>query len=270
VVGDGRAERPRQIGMHGGHRLAQPLRFGGEIAAHLVGAEIALAHQVAHAGGGHRPAVRAVGEELGEQSESGLLALHRTGDHAERLRDVCRTDGMQCPVDLGVRVGAGFEPAKDLENGRMPVHDRRVGLFGADHQPGCAGVDDGVRFRPGLHAGEVGVLRDGPDQQRRDVLVLQCVVGHPAPPGADGGVRQPIRQLPAPTDPQLVALQSDQCVHGEEHLFDVGSIQISGGHCPADDLDGAQFLALGREPALVGQVFREHRDQHVVGEPDHG
>ena len=136
VRGDVGAERPGQVGVHGGHRLAQPERLRGEIAADLVGAQVALAHQVPHAGGRHRPALGAVGEELGEQAERGLLAVDRSDELAQRLRDVRRTDRVQRPVDLGVRVRA-----------RAPAGGTSSGLPSARTRSRCSTVR---RRSPGL------------------------------------------------------------------------------------------------------------------------
>ena len=166
-----RAERAGQVGVHRGDRLAQPVRLGGEVAADLVGAQIALAHQVPHAGGGHRPAVGAVGEELGEQAERSVRPRRRTGPTISPSGCAMCVEPTACSARWisASGFGPGLQPAKHLQDGRMPVDDRGVGLLRADHQARRRAVSMlGVRLAPGPDAvAEVACLVDRLQQQAR-------------------------------------------------------------------------------------------------------
>ena len=62
--------------MHRRDGLAEPVRLTGEVAAHLVGVQVALGEQVARAGGGHVPALGGVGRELGDHAERAGFVAH--------------------------------------------------------------------------------------------------------------------------------------------------------------------------------------------------
>ena len=55
--------------VHLGQRLAEPGRLGGEVAAHLVGVEVGLGEQVAHAGQRGVPAIGGGPQELLEHRQ---------------------------------------------------------------------------------------------------------------------------------------------------------------------------------------------------------
>ena len=60
-----------EVGVHRGGRLAEPLALPGEVAAHLVGVQVALGVEVADAGGGQSPAVAGVGHEGLQHGDGG-------------------------------------------------------------------------------------------------------------------------------------------------------------------------------------------------------
>ena len=253
--------------MHRGHRLAQPVRLRGEVPADLVRPQVALAHQVPHARGGHRPTLRAVREELGQQAQGGLLAVDRPDQFAEGLRDVRRTHRVQRAVDLRVRVRTRLQPAKHLENGRMPVDDRGVGLLRPDHQPLGGGVDGRVRLPPGRRCASPKTrFWSIASSSRRETLTSDSASYAVRPvDGTDGRVRDPVGHLPGPADPDLVPLQAGGGADGQQHLLDVGFVVILRNRGAADDGDVTEFLTLRREPALVRQVLGQQGDEVVIG-----
>ena len=106
--------------MHRSHRLAQPVGLAGEVAAHLVGVQVALGEQVARAGGGHVPALGGVRRERGDHAERVRLTVERRLERSEQPRHVRVAGAGQHPVELDVGVDARGDAAEHLEDRRPP------------------------------------------------------------------------------------------------------------------------------------------------------
>ena len=139
-------------GQHGGHvlvhrrrRRTQPLAVGGEVAAHLVGVQVAIGVQVAGAGGASASRRRSCGRRrltipsVGGSSPVGVGDL----DGAEQAVRRVAFSPAQHLVELEIGVEAGRQPAEHLEH-RRRVEDERVLLARSR------------RMSPGRRSREVG------------------------------------------------------------------------------------------------------------------
>jgi hypothetical protein len=122
--------------VHHGDRLAQPRRLPREVAADLVGSQVPLGEQVAHARLGHGPAVGGVGGEVLEHPERDRLPAQHALDRALEAGYVDAADRLQRPVQLEVRVDPGQHPAEQLEDRLLAPRHRGVGLLDAEHATG--------------------------------------------------------------------------------------------------------------------------------------
>ncbi len=248
------AQRLRQLGVHQPDRLAQPGRLGREVAAHLVGAQVALGEQVTHARQRHRPAVGGVRGEVLQHPERRGGAVEGALDRPLQRRDLLATDRAQGPVQLQVGVEPRRDAAEQLEDRRLAVGDRRVGLLRPEHPAADAGRD--LRPRLGDEADPVDgdSLADGVEQPVGDLVVPQPVVGDVLADPADGDVLQlGARVLPAGHE-KLVVVHRAAVVelHGDHDLVEerlTRGEQGGGGR----DLDRAHRAALRGEPPLPGQ-----------------
>ena len=118
--------------MNGGNRFAEPVGLAGEIAADLVGVQVAFREQVTNAGRGHRPAFGGVGLKLSDHPQRpSATAAFRRGYliRAEQSSDVRVAGPAQRPAQLDVGVDAAVDPTKHLED-RAPIEDHAgVGLL---------------------------------------------------------------------------------------------------------------------------------------------
>lgn len=265
-VRHGGAERGGQVGVHAGHHLTQPVGLGGEVPADLVGSQVALGHQVTDAVGGHRPAVRAAGEERGEQGQGGALTGHRSADLAQRRRHLRAAQRVQGPVHLEIGIRAGGQAPEHLQDRGVSVDDRGVGLFAGQRQATGGAVDRGVGLGAEGQLAELGAVGDQRQQMVGERVIGQRVVAEQIPRLTDQGRSQPLRQRRAPGDPQLVeiALVGGRAggVGLHDHLFHADAVPL--GHRPPGPQHGLQTLAGGREPPLPGQIAGQHPDQIPV------
>ena len=125
-----RREVLAQDGVHVGHGAAEALRLAGEVAAHLVGVQVGLGEQVAHAGQGEVPAVGGRAQELLDHPEVVLAGL----DPAVEGRDVVVLGLGEHLVDLDVGVAARSHLAEDLEQAVLAERDRGVALLAAEER----------------------------------------------------------------------------------------------------------------------------------------
>ena len=119
--------------MHRGDRFAQPIGLTREVAAHLVGVQVALGEQVTCAGGRHVPALGGVRRERGHHAQRAGFAVPGRLERAEQPRHVRVTRTRQHPVQLDVRVDAGGDATEDLEDGLFLEDDACVALLGTRH-----------------------------------------------------------------------------------------------------------------------------------------
>jgi hypothetical protein len=194
--------------VHAGDRLAEPVRLGGEVAAHLVGAQVGLGEQVAGAGLGHRPALGGVLRVLGDHAQRQWLAVGVGAlDRAEQPGHVRAAGPAEDPVQLQVRVDPGHDPAEHLEDGGRVEHDAGVGLLGVADPGRRVERQGGLGFghepqRPGG-----GAAGDQAQQVPGGGLVVQGVVSGALAVGADGGDAGELRgRRLIPADEDLVPL----------------------------------------------------------------
>ena len=122
-----------QCRVHRCDRLTQPVRLTGEVAAHLVGVQVALGEQVAGAGRGHVPALGGVGRELGDHAERAGLTRPRRLEEPQQPRHVRVAGPGQHPVELDVGIDPRGDAAEHLEDGFLLEHHTGVALLGARH-----------------------------------------------------------------------------------------------------------------------------------------
>ncbi len=268
-VGRLRRQHPGHVGVHRRRRGTQPLALTGEVAAHLVGVQIALVVEVAHARGGQAPAVAAVRHEPLEHEDrgrrgAGVPVVVDLGV-AQQCGDVRVPGRPQRGVDLDVRVEPGLHAAEELHDRLLAVDQRGVALLGGDdvtgqtrgdlrplgrdeaQRPHRRGLDQVVQPRssgvPVPH-GVVGValpvgVRHGPDQGRRQFLDGMLVPRHRHEVGVGAAVGVLDRH---PVDRQ----DRVRLVEEETLLADVGPV-----------------AALAPEPALLRHPLAEQLGQGV-------
>jgi hypothetical protein len=261
-----------QVEVHGGDRVAEPVRLGGEVTADLVGVQVALGHQVADAGGGHPPAVGGVGQELREHAERGrfLVGLLDGLDPAERGGDVLAADLVQCAVDFQVGADAGLQPAEELEDVLVAVDQRGVGLLRADRPAAQGGVDLRLGQRGEAQTLDGGVLADQLQQPAGEVRVVQPRVEGEAVGHGDQPVHEVIGQVGPDPDHQLVALRTAGAALVDVD-YDVQQLRVTRDQFrAAGHPHGLHRPGLAGEPPLVrqpvdqcvGQVAQQHAVCH--------
>ena len=115
--------------------LAEPRGLAREVAAHLVGAQVGLGQQVAHAGQGHRPAVGRVGREVLQHRERERFAVEHALDRALERSDLIAVHRAQRPVHFQIGVEAGQHAAEQLEDRALAPRHRGVRLLDPQHPP---------------------------------------------------------------------------------------------------------------------------------------
>ena len=208
-----------QVGVHLGQRDAEPRGLAGEVAADLVGVQVGLGEQVAHAGQRQVPAVARGAEELLEHRElDGRVGV--VVDEVEppvERGDVRRPGLGEDLVDRDVGVDPRGHLAEDLHQRVLAERDRRVGLLAGEERR--VGLDvEVVARQPVEHevAAHVGRRRrrDAVPGERRQpqghrLAVVQRVVDVRVPelvvvPLADERVGDPLLRLGVERQRQLV------------------------------------------------------------------
>ncbi len=113
---------------------SEPGRLAGEVAADLVGVEVGLGEQVAHAGERQLPAVARRAEELLQHRQLQHLSLDQGVrlQPAEERRDVVGAGPGQHVVHGDVRVAAGGDLAEHLQQAVLAEGHRRVRLLAGE------------------------------------------------------------------------------------------------------------------------------------------
>ena len=264
----GRAEFGGQRGMHGGHRLAQPVGLAGEVAADLVGVEVTLGEQVARAGRGHVPALGAVRGELGHHAQrTGLGTCSIPGGlvRAEQRRDVRVTGPGQHPVQLDVGVDARGEATEHLEHRPVLEDDAGVALLDPRHARNSGRRQVGARFLLEAQSADGGRRIDQGQQLLRRIGIVERIAGHPfavgSVDGSDGGeVAVLVDRLGAPAQQHLVPLCAAVGVgHVEQHQFDAVGQRGDGGRSRGDQFSAAPGIpALADDPVGERQIVDGH------------
>ena len=145
-----------EIGVHLGDGRAEPVRLAGEVAAGLVGVQVGLGHQVAHAGLGQLPPVGRGGHVLLQHRDR--VAARRRRSTVDRARAAAaraarRARPSATPISMS-GLTPGCRPAEHLEDRDVAVHQRRVGLLAGEHQAGWS--------TGSISARRSGVNRSGP------------------------------------------------------------------------------------------------------------
>jgi hypothetical protein len=254
-VARGLAQRPAQLVVHHGDGLAEPRGLAREVAAHLVGAQVRLGQQVAHAGQGHRPAVGRVGREVLQHRQGERFALERALDRPLQCGDLPAADRAQRPVQLQVGVEAGQHAAEQLEDRALAPRHRRVGLLDPEHPTRDALGD----LRAGLgdepQVAHRDAVADGGQQPFGDAHVPQPVVGHPPVDHTERDVLQLAPRGGGAADEQLVEVLARADVAEGDAEQDVVEERIALGDERGDGRHPhrADRPALRAEPPLVGQ-----------------
>ena len=213
-----------QVGVHLGERRTEPCGLAGEVAADLVGVQVGLGEEVAHAGQGEVPAVARGAEELLEhrQLDGGVGAVDVVVDEVEpavERGDVGRAGLGEDLVDRDVGVHAGRHLAEHLHQRVLAEGDRRVGLLAREE--GGVGLDVEVvagepvehqlaalvRRRRGIRAGGVDAVRgERREPERHRLPVVERVVDERVVPLADLRVGQPVLRLGVEGERELVVV----------------------------------------------------------------
>ena len=209
------AERRGELAVHRAHRLADAVGLAGEVAADLVGAQVGLGEQVAHAGQGHRPAVGRVRRVLLQHRDGHGLAVERALDRPEQGRHLGAALAAQRPVQLEVRVEPGGRAAEELEDGALAVDHRAVRLLALQRAPGAHDHRLGVGLGDEAQGLAGRVVGDELQEQPADPPVGEAVVDHVVAAPADHGVLEVAGRLVLRPEDQLVALLGGPV--GERH-----------------------------------------------------
>ena len=241
VVGRGSLTRREVLGqecVHLAHGLAQSLRLGGEVAADLVGVQVGLREQVAHRRQRELPAVAGGPQELLQHPQLQPVAL----DPSQQLRDVVRPGAGEPFVDLDVGVGAGSDPAEDLQQRLLAEGHRRVRLLAGEGRRGCRRVQLLARQPMELQR-SVGRVGERAEVRRHRLAVVNGVVGVGPPhvgvlPPADERVVEPVLRVG---------------VEHQRHLVEVAAAVVVG-HLGQVDHDSGAFVGDDAEPAYAGHA----------------
>ena len=254
--------------MHRCRGGAEPFAVGGEVTADLVGVQVALGVEVAHAGRGQPPAVAGVGHERLQHRHRGR-GSGRVGvvdlDVAEQRCDVLVLRRPQGVEDLDVRVQARLEPAEELEDRLGPVDQRGVALLAGDDVAGQALGDVGDAGRVEVHRPDGGGVHQVDQPRRGRVPVAHRVVGV----GLAGVARhraherrlEVLGRVVAPGQRHEVGLAvpvgvgDPDPVHREDGVAAVEEEAVLG--------DVGPLPALAAEPALVGHPLAEQVGEHL-------
>jgi hypothetical protein len=219
-----------------------------EVATHLVGVEVGLGEEVAHAGERDLPAVARRAEELLEHRQVQVLGL----DPAVEVGDVGRARLGEDPVGGDVGVLARRDLAEDLEHRVLAVEHRRVRLLAAEHR--AVGVGHQVVVAE-AHEPERPVaarLQERPEEPGHRRPVVQRVVGVPPAvlgllPPADEGVVEPSLRVGVERERQLVELLLPVVVAQGHEVHDDDRL-VRSGRVP----DGPEASYVGHlEPATL-------------------
>ena len=237
--------------MHRRDGFAQPVGLAGEVTADLVGVEVALGEQVAHAGGGHRPALGRVAFILGRHAQRTAGAGVRSGQlvGTQQACHVRVSGPAEDPVELDIGVDAWADAAKHLQDGIAIEDHAGVALLGVRHAWIGVQRQGDARLFAERHAFPGGRRADQRQQKRRGVRIVERVEGGAIAVGADGGYGVVFGgRLGVPADDHLVALGRTVGVgHVHQH-----EIQIVAQTYDETILRGCQFAATPGIPALLG------------------
>ncbi len=198
----------------GGH--PEPVGLAREVAADLVGVQVGLGEEVAHAGQRQVPAVAGGAQELLEHREVQRLLLGSVGvagslHPAVEGGDVVAAGLGQRLVDLDVGVVAGGDLAEHLHQAVLAERQRGVALL-AGEQRGVRGQVELVPGQPVERQVAVVVAGvEGLQPQDGDLAVVHRVVGVHGPevgvlPLTDLGVLEAALRLGVVGDRDLVGL----------------------------------------------------------------
>ncbi|TXS11540.1 hypothetical protein EAO70_31990 [Streptomyces sp. adm13(2018)] len=288
----------RQQRRHGLCRRVQPAVHGGHQPLGLVAAEPPRGQRLRERqvdlgrGPAERPRLRGEVPSVGERVEREPPAV--AGVPEVRLEDAQRRRARLEPGDrfrdpgapgaregegeLQIGVGPRTDPAEDLEDERISVDERGVGLLGVQH-PGGEG---GRQLRGGVEAQRAGPARAAQPlvEEAGEPRVAQPFVHgasgeRPLPDPPDQGGGEAGGQLGPYAQEQLVAVGGRSgrpagLFHPYEQMEKAGSRAVQGqqlgGRVQRESGDPS---ALAREPALPGQPFveqgREGRKEGVRG-----
>ena len=226
-------------------RLTQPLRLAGEVAADLVGEEVGLGEQVAHAGQRELPPVAGGAEELLQHRElqDGAGRVRVALDPAQQRGDVLRAGPRQHVVDLDVGVGPRRDPAEDLQQGVLPEGHRGVRLLTGERR-GRRGRVQSLTGQPLEAAEAVRRVGEGAQVRRHRLAVVDGVVGVGP---ADLGI------LP-PADERMVEPVLRLGVESQRHLVQI-HVAVRVGHLGEVDDDARVLVGDDAQPAYAGHPW---------------
>ena len=167
-----------EVGVDLGGGDAEPVRLGGEVAADLVGVQVALGHQVAHADLRQLPAVGRRPQEVLQHRDvggHGAVGPVQVASTYPSRRAMCRPPcAASARVHLDVGVAARLDPAEHLQDRGVAEDQRGVALLGAD-APGSARR---AAARPARRSGEADAVLAGRRRPGRGssapVTALSC------------------------------------------------------------------------------------------------
>jgi hypothetical protein len=251
--------------------LAQPRRLRCEVAAHLVGVQVLLGEQVAHARQRQVPAVGGRPQELLQHPE---VERRRVGSVLDPPVEGGHVRGLgqgESLVDLDVGIDAGRDLAEDLEDRVLAEGDRGVGLLSGEEGRGRLEVQivAGHPVEPQSVGVRVRRFGEGAEPAGHRLAVMQRVVDvDPAElgilPPPDEGVVEPVLGLGVVGEWELVDLQVTRPVRRldqvDDHPCDVGRHRHLGQPAYSGHLEVAAFAP---EPAGVGQIVLDGSAQRL-------
>jgi hypothetical protein len=171
-------------------------------------------------------------------------------------------DLVQRSVDLQIGAHPRLQPAEELEDVLVAVHQRGVGLLAGDRPAAQGRVDLRVGQHGEAQAAHGGFLRHQLQQPAGEILVVQPVVdGQPVMDG-DQPVVELVGQVGASANHQLVALGPDAVLVNLDH--DMQQPRVTGDYFrAAGHPHGADRSGLASEPPLARQPVDQRLSQVV-------
>ncbi len=273
-----RRQRPGQRGVHLGGRPPQGPRLGAEVLAlgQLAQRQLPAVGGALHERLEHPQDVRLVGVVRRGRGEDRVRGGRDVGDHPGRRRGHPGAAlAGQRQREFQVRIDPGHYPAQKLQDERISVDDRRVGLFRGHHARHQPGPDVLAEVPLEAQPADAGLGAQRLQEQLGGPGVVQGVVDRPAGQRSrrhmsDERGRQPRRQRLAHAYQQLVAVagvvgcpvgRHERLVRADEQVVQA---QLAGAREQLGGLDQGEpgdRAPLAGEPALPRQPFPQQRIQ---------